>query len=342
MAMDLDSANESDCNYNNNNVDDDNDIDIDIDIVKQTTLFSKLRITKNKNRHNKKVNKIKKKQSIAECRVENDLNEINNSSYKSFAVTTTIEPNKSNLLNFDFTIKPIEGAYRNGVFKFKVFLCKNYPYSSPKILCENDIFHPNINPETKQIGLKILNNWRPVLSLNDIIIAIQSLFFKPCESLSVILNKFAADLYIKNKQEFDYTVQKIINGCNYNKREWQCCSRDKYLITNNNNNNMNIYMKNNSNNNNNNCFNNQVIPITKKSSVLGYRKRNFKEMSMENISNNNNYNINCKHKFIDDETILFNPFGIKKKQKIKHANNNTNNINNNACNNFSNNMNNNL
>ena len=74
---------------------DNQDIDIDMDVrTIQQTLFSKLRITKKK-LNNSKLSEYEsptkkiKKQSIAECRIEKDLKEINESEWKSFACSTT-------------------------------------------------------------------------------------------------------------------------------------------------------------------------------------------------------------------------------------------------------------
>ena len=108
MAMELDTFNDSDYQTDNalsiqtcydqsdyDEHDEDNDIDIDPEIISQTTLFSKLVITKNKVNNNdlSKYQSPKKKfkgrtksksRTIAECRIEKDLEEINKSKWKSF------------------------------------------------------------------------------------------------------------------------------------------------------------------------------------------------------------------------------------------------------------------
>ena len=205
-------------------------------------------------------------------------------------------------MEFDFTICPNEGFWRNGTFLFHVKMDKNYPFSSPTISCKNSIFHPNFDPDTKEIGLYILENWTAVLSLNNLIHSTQKLFFKP-DCNKNVLNKFAKNLYLNNKQEFDFIVQRIINGCNMYQREWQCLTRNAIKYN---------YNNDNDNNNCNNIYKSNQI-ITKKSSFLGNRKRNFNEMSMNDKCNDYKNNDN-NNKFIDDSTLL-NPLAIIKKQR---------------------------
>ena len=219
---------------------------------------------------------------------------------------------------------------------------KNYPFSSPKVLCKDNIFHPNIDCNSKQIGLHILNNWSPVLSLNDIIYSVQLLFFEPnCqqngssqyinpsnfmfgsvkgnkykyvtskefipaqdlspnELQSIILNQSATNLYLKNKQEFESKVQSMIHGSDYIQNEWQCCSRDKHSQSG------QIYNRFKQSNK---C--NQGI--VKRAKVLGHRKRNFLEMSLEMQSNRGRARRHC----VDDQTVI-NPMAIKKKQRTHY------------------------
>eukprot|EP01083_Nonionella_stella_P301806 1037476_1 len=288
----------------------------------QTTLFSRLRVTRMKSIKNSRnrANRSTKHQSIAQCRIEKDLKEIDQSEWKSFATITTIKTNPLHRFEFEMSITPMEGYYRNGTFDFIVSANKDYPYTAPTASCTKCIFHPNIDPQSKQIGLGILRHWKPVFALNDVIVALQLLFFEPdCNGRgpchpstymvsahkgnrytacgSVVLNKCAANLFMRSKHQFDYTVQRIINGCNYNEREWQCCSRS----------NMNTSKPPNSDRLD--VKSNQIM--TKKAKILGHRKRRFSEMLLES-------NINCSNRFVDDQT-LFNPSALTKKQKLNHS-----------------------
>eukprot|EP01083_Nonionella_stella_P114537 338778_1 len=145
------------------------DIDTILSTQTQTTLFSKLRVTRMNSRN--RANRTVKHQSTAECRIEKDLKEIDQSEWKSFATITTIKTNPLHRFEFEMSITPMEGYYRNGTFDFIVSMSKDYPFAAPTVSCTKCIFHPNIDPQSKQIGLGILQHWSPVFCLNDVIVA---------------------------------------------------------------------------------------------------------------------------------------------------------------------------
>jgi len=48
-----------------------------------------------------------------------------------------------------------QGAYQEGVFRFQVQIPENYPDGDvPKIMFENSVFHPSIDPVTNQLNVK--------------------------------------------------------------------------------------------------------------------------------------------------------------------------------------------
>ncbi|CAJ0757879.1 14853_t:CDS:2, partial [Entrophospora sp. SA101] len=65
-------------------------------------------------------------------------------------------PDDSDLLNFNLTIKPDEGFYRGGVFRFTFNINNNYPHDPPKV-----------------------HYWKPVLNLNSVLVGLQYLFLEP-------------------------------------------------------------------------------------------------------------------------------------------------------------------
>ncbi|OMJ09608.1 NEDD8-conjugating enzyme ubc12 [Smittium culicis] len=86
---------------------------------------------------------------------------------------------QQNLNNFIVQIKPDEGYYSGGTFKFSFALNENYPHDPPKVLCLNKIYHPNIDLDGK-VCLNILReDWKPVLTLNSVLIGLQFLFLEP-------------------------------------------------------------------------------------------------------------------------------------------------------------------
>lgn len=88
-------------------------------------------------------------------------------------------PDPSNILNFNISIHPDEGFYKGGVFKFTFSISNNYPHEPPKVLCIQKIYHPNIDLEGN-ICLNILReDWKPVLSLQAVLVGLQYLFLEP-------------------------------------------------------------------------------------------------------------------------------------------------------------------
>ncbi|RZC87028.1 hypothetical protein C5167_041961 [Papaver somniferum] len=73
-----------------------------------------------------------KKQSAGELRLHKDISELN------LPQTTTIEfPNgKDELMNFEVSIRPDEGFYRDGTFMFTFQVSPIYPHEAPKVKCK--------------------------------------------------------------------------------------------------------------------------------------------------------------------------------------------------------------
>lgn len=77
-------------------------------------------------------------------------------------------------------------------------------------LTSNKIYHPNIDLEGS-VCLNILReDWKPVLSLNSVMIGIQYLFLEP--NASDPLNKDAATELQKNKDKFKKLVALSMEG----------------------------------------------------------------------------------------------------------------------------------
>ena len=101
---------------------------------------------------------------------------------------------------------PPKTSYENGFFKFMITYSNDRPFKSPKFYFKTKIFHPNID----QYGLvsvdKLQDNWSPALTLNIIIIYIQSLLDDP--NPDDFVNEEAAKLYKGNRLEYEKTVRK--------------------------------------------------------------------------------------------------------------------------------------
>lgn len=100
-----------------------------------------------------------------------DINELN------LPRTCTTEfPDPDDLLNFKLIISPDEGFYKGGRFVFNFRVGPNYPHEPPKVKCETQVYHPNIDLEGN-VCLNILReDWNPVLTINSIVYGLQYLF----------------------------------------------------------------------------------------------------------------------------------------------------------------------
>jgi len=146
-----------------------------------------------------------KKASAAQLRITKDINEL------SLPKTCNVEfPDQDDLLTFKLTICPDEGFYRGGKFVFSFKVGQAYPHEPPKVRCETQVYHPNIDLEGN-ICLNILReDWKPVLTINSIIYGLQYLFLEP--NPEDPLNKEAAEVLQSNRRVFEQNVQKSMRG----------------------------------------------------------------------------------------------------------------------------------
>lgn len=103
-----------------------------------------------------------------------------------------------------------KGFYRGGKFVFSFKVGQAYPHEPPKVKCETQVYHPNIDLEGN-ICLNILReDWKPVLTINSIIYGLQYLFLEP--NPEDPLNKEAAEVLQSNRRVFEQNVQKSMRG----------------------------------------------------------------------------------------------------------------------------------
>ncbi|XP_071830471.1 NEDD8-conjugating enzyme Ubc12-like [Apostichopus japonicus] len=146
-----------------------------------------------------------KRASAAQLRITKDINELN------LPKTCKTEfPDGDDLLNFKLIIQPDEGYYKNGRFSFSFKVGPGYPHDAPKVKCETQVYHPNIDLEGN-VCLNILReDWKPVLTINSIIYGLQFLFLEP--NPEDPLNKEAAEVLQSNKRLFEQNVYKSMRG----------------------------------------------------------------------------------------------------------------------------------
>ncbi|CAO3703609.1 unnamed protein product [Rhizopus stolonifer] len=139
--------------------------------------------------------KKKPRTTAAQIRVQKDLAELD--------IPDTIQldfPDASNILNFNVSILPMKDLQRSN----------SYPHEPPKVRCTQKIYHPNIDLEGN-ICLNILReDWKPVLSLQAVLVGLQYLFLEP--NAEDPLNKAAAEVLTNHRKVFESNVKRSMTG----------------------------------------------------------------------------------------------------------------------------------
>jgi len=149
-------------------------------------------------------NQPKSKVSAAQLRIAKDINDLD----MPPTCQTAFEPD--DLLNFKLQICPDQGYYQGGRFIFKFKVPQIYPHEPPKVKCETQVYHPNIDLDGN-VCLNILReDWKPVLNLNSVIYGLQFLFLEP--NPDDPLNKEAADVLKRDKRQFEQNVYRSMRG----------------------------------------------------------------------------------------------------------------------------------
>ncbi|XP_055947115.1 nedd8-conjugating enzyme UbcE2M-like [Argiope bruennichi] len=148
-------------------------------------------------------NSSKTAASVALIRITKDINEL------KLPTTCSIDfPDPNDLFRFKLTISPDEGYYQNGSFVFHFHVPNNYPYEPPKVKCETEIYHPNIDSDGN-ICLNILReDWKPVLSIDSVVYGLQYLLLEP--NPHDPLNKTAAEVFMMDKTAFAENVKRVM------------------------------------------------------------------------------------------------------------------------------------
>ncbi|EQC32209.1 hypothetical protein SDRG_09961 [Saprolegnia diclina VS20] len=152
---------------------------------------------------------------LATLRVRKDLNELAKGKFAVEHATTQIEfpDGVDNLLRILITIAITDhaSAYANGDFKFRIEIPKAYPFHAPVVFSLDRIWHPNIDLHTGRVMFAILGkDWRPVLSINTILLGLQLIFIEP--SIEFPMNEAAANAFRHSPQAFRRDVQLTLQG----------------------------------------------------------------------------------------------------------------------------------
>lgn len=149
--------------------------------------------------------KVGVQRTAGELRIQKDITELDGGS-----VAEAEFPNPNDLTNFNVVVKPSQGYWSGGRFVFNFSVTSDYPHKPPKVVCDTKIYHPNINMEGA-VCLNILRDeWRPVMDINQVIYGLCFLFYEP--NPDDPLNREAAALYRSNRNQFQNTVKRTLQG----------------------------------------------------------------------------------------------------------------------------------
>ena len=121
-------------------------------------------------------------------------------------------PDDSDICNFIVTVDLTKEdcVWKGGKYNFSINIPKTYPHKAPKVHCDTQIFHPNINVEGA-VCLNILrDDWKPILTVNAVILGLIFLFIEP--NPDDPLNHEAAELMRNDFSEFESAVLKTLKG----------------------------------------------------------------------------------------------------------------------------------
>ncbi len=86
----------------------------------------------------------------------------------------------SDLLKLNIVIAMKAGFYQGGEFTFVVDIPSTYPFYPPVVTSVQRIWHPTVDLYSGRVQLPILaDDWRPVLTLNTTVLALQLMLLQP-------------------------------------------------------------------------------------------------------------------------------------------------------------------
>ncbi|KAK9073962.1 hypothetical protein SSX86_006556 [Deinandra increscens subsp. villosa] len=103
---------------------------------------------------------------------------------------------------------PPNSLYAGGVWKVRVELPGDYPYSSPSIGFSNKIYHPNIDEKSGTVCLDVINQtWSPMFDLVNVFeLFLPQLLMDP--NPADPLNSEAAFLLLRDKWTYEERVKE--------------------------------------------------------------------------------------------------------------------------------------
>ncbi|CAF0810278.1 unnamed protein product [Adineta steineri] len=117
------------------------------------------------------------------------------------------EPMKNNIFHWRATVLgPSDTPFEGGIFILDIICSDEYPFKPPKCTIKTNMFHPNISSIGK-IYIRILeDDWRAVLTIENILLSILSILDTPV--MDNPINHEAARYFRENRREYNSIVRE--------------------------------------------------------------------------------------------------------------------------------------
>jgi ubiquitin-conjugating enzyme E2 D/E len=108
----------------------------------------------------------------------------------------------------------VEGAkgtpFEGGYFHFKMIFPDTYPFEPPKVTIKTKIYHPNINSESGNICVNILEQkkWVPTNNIQNVLLSLQGLLSNP-NPKSPLVGEIN-DVFVNDRKKYDETVREWV------------------------------------------------------------------------------------------------------------------------------------
>lgn len=129
-------------------------------------------------------------------------------------------------------IVPADGLYKGAKLRFRIQFTEEYPDSVPQVICQTNLYHPNIDPDFNEgadqgwfsnICVSLLDEWEASMSLDHIVLAILFLLYNPAidDALSPYFDS------CMTWEEFEQNVHHSLRGLDVDGRAYECVLEDE-------------------------------------------------------------------------------------------------------------------
>lgn len=132
-------------------------------------------------------------------RLSKELRECSTNPHPRFS----LYPDKQDIFSWTGVIMGANGTpYFGGTFEVSIKITKEYPFKPPRVRFVTRVFHPNISLNG---SLDVFHdNWSPALTLPRVVESVLHILENPNPDSP--LNYEAADLYIRNREQYEANV----------------------------------------------------------------------------------------------------------------------------------------